>query len=72
MGMTVEIIEKELHCPACGRPHHDQGAYREIPHNIHRCEHCFTEWRVTVVGTLAGHGVLGQGMPLISSTKEIK
>lgn len=43
-----------LTCPSCGERHIDEGAFAEVPHHTHACQHCGMVWRPAKVNT---HGV---------------
>ncbi|MCX2473532.1 MULTISPECIES: hypothetical protein [Pedobacter] len=41
--LTKHIIS--LTCPACNKDHFDVGEDAFIPHKVHKCEHCFNEFK---------------------------
>lgn len=47
-----EPIPMLLDCPACHKPHIDEGEYATKPHRTHKCLGCGKEWRSSLVHTV--------------------
>lgn len=62
---VVKSAVVALDCPACGRPHFDDGECAYIPHAHHVCEHCSHEYDtidcvisnpiINIINTLKAH-----------------